>query len=101
VLARIGRGIATEVDRHAADRIAGVPYAGLPLAVAASLAGGVPLVYPRREEKGYGTNRRIEGLFQPGERVVVVDDMVADGASKLEAIAPLGRPGSSSGTWSC
>ena len=61
--------------------------------MAASLAGGVPLVYPRREEKRYGTRRRIEGSFQPGERVVVIDDIVTDGASKLEAIEPLEAAG--------
>lgn len=92
-LAQVGRLIAAEVARCRADRIAGIPYAGLPLAVAASLAGGVPLVYPRREEKTYGTRRRIEGAFEPGERVVVVDDIVTDGASKLEAIEPLEAAG--------
>ena len=89
LLAQVGRFLAAEVARCRADRIAGIPYAGLPLAVAASLAGGVPLVYPRREEKAYGTRRRIEGAFEPGERVVVIDDIVTDGGSKLEAIEPL------------
>jgi uridine monophosphate synthetase len=73
--------------------VGGIPYAGLPLAVAASLAGRVPLIYPRREEKGYGTRKRIEGQFKPGERVVLIDDIITDGASKLEAIAPLEEAG--------
>ena len=93
VLARVGRLLAAVVARCPADRIAGIPYAGLPLAVAASLAGGVPLIYPRREEKAYGTRRRIEGAFNPGERVVVIDDIITDGASKLEAIEPLEAAG--------
>jgi uridine monophosphate synthetase len=93
VLAHVGRLLAAEIARCRADRIAGIPYAGLPLAVAASLAGGVPLIYPRREEKAYGTRRRIEGAFHPGERVVVIDDIVTDGASKLEAIEPLEAAG--------
>jgi len=93
VLAEVGRLMAAAVARCRADRIAGIPYAGLPLAVAASLAGGFPLVYPRREEKSYGTRRRIEGAFHSGERVVVIDDIVTDGASKLEAIAPLEAAG--------
>ena len=79
--------------RCGADRIAGIPYAGLPLAVAASLAGRLPLVYPRREEKGYGTRKRIEGLYRAGERVVVIDDIITDGASKFEAIGPLEEAG--------
>jgi uridine monophosphate synthetase len=93
VLEKIGALMATEVARCGADRIAGIPYAGLPLAVATSLAARVPLIYPRREEKGYGTRRRIEGLFEPGERVVLIDDIVTDGASKFEAIQPLEEAG--------
>jgi uridine monophosphate synthetase len=93
VLAEIGRLLAAEVRGCRADRIAGIPYAGLPLAVAASLAGGVPLVYVRREVKSYGTKRQIEGRFEAGEHVVVIDDIVTDGASKLEAIAPLESAG--------
>ena len=61
--------------------------------MAASLASGLPLLYSRREEKAYGTKRRIEGTFQAGERVVVIDDIVTDGASKLEAIEPLEAAG--------
>ena len=93
VLAVIGRLMADAVRRCGADRIAGIPYAGLPLAVAAALAGGFPLLYARREEKAYGTRRRLEGHFEPGERVVVIDDIVTDGASKLEAIEPLEAAG--------
>jgi uridine monophosphate synthetase len=93
VLEEIGALMAAEVARCRADRIGGIPYAGLPLAVAASLASRVPLVYPRREEKGYGTRRRIEGQFKAGERVALIDDIITDGASKLEAIAPLEEAG--------
>jgi orotate phosphoribosyltransferase len=89
VLEDIGGLMAAEVIRCGADRIAGIPYAGLPLAVATSLASNLPLIYPRREEKGYGTKRRIEGLFTAGERVVLIDDIITDGASKFEAIEPL------------
>jgi orotate phosphoribosyltransferase len=93
VLEQIGGLMAAEVARCGADRIAGIPYAGLPLAVATSLAGKVPLIYSRREEKGYGTRRRIEGLFERGERVVLIDDIITDGASKFEAIRPLEEAG--------
>ena len=93
VLARIGAVMAELVRPCRPDRIAGIPYAGLPLAVATSLAGGFPLVYPRREEKAYGTKRRIEGSFEAGEQVVVIDDIITDGASKFEAIEPLEAAG--------
>ncbi len=93
VLEQIGALMAAEVARCGGDRVGGIPYAGLPLAVAASLAGRVPLIYPRREEKGYGTRKRIEGQFKAGERVVLIDDIITDGASKLEAILPLEEAG--------
>jgi orotate phosphoribosyltransferase len=93
VLGEIGTLMAAEVARCHADRIGGIPYAGLPLAVAASLAGKLPLIYPRREDKSYGMRRRIEGLHNPGERVVLIDDIVTDGASKFEAIGPLEEAG--------
>lgn len=92
-LGRIGTLMAAAVARCGGDRIAGIPYAGLPLAVATSLAGNLPLIYCRREEKGYGTKRRIEGLFEPGERIVVIDDIITDGASKFEAIGPIEEAG--------
>ncbi len=93
VLESIGALMAAEVARCGAERIAGIPYAGLPLAVATSLAARLPLIYPRREEKAYGTRRRIEGLFEAGERVVLIDDIITDGASKFEAIQPLEEAG--------
>lgn len=93
VLEQIGVLIAGVVSRCGGARVGGIPYAGLPLAVAASLAGRVPLIYPRREEKGYGTRRRIEGQFKAGELVVLIDDIITDGASKLEAIQPLEEAG--------
>jgi uridine monophosphate synthetase len=71
------------------DCIAGIPYAGLPLAVAMCLAGDIPLVYPRKEVKEYGTRKRVEGVFAPGARALVVDDVITTGGAKIEALAPL------------
>jgi uridine monophosphate synthetase len=85
--------MAAEVSRCAGDRIAGIPYAGLPLAVSTSLEGNLPLIYPRKEEKSYGTKRRIEGIYNPGDRVVLIDDIITDGGSKFEAIAVLEEAG--------
>jgi uridine monophosphate synthetase len=93
VLAEIGALMADLVRRCGGDRIGGIPYAGLPLAVAASLAARMPLIYPRREQKDHGIRRPIEGLFTPGERIVLIDDIITDGASKLEAIQPLEAAG--------
>jgi uridine monophosphate synthetase len=75
------------------DRLAALPYAALPIATAISLQGGYPLVYPRKETKEYGTRNVIEGPFQPGERVVVIDDLTTTGGSKFEAIDKLKAAG--------
>jgi uridine monophosphate synthetase len=75
------------------DRIVGIPYAALPIATAVSLALGKPMLYPRKEAKSYGTGRVIEGHHMAGETVVVLDDLITSGGSKLEAIAPLETAG--------
>jgi uridine monophosphate synthetase len=71
------------------DRLAAIPYAALPIGTAVSLESGYPLIYPRKEVKAHGTRRAVEGKFQKGELVVVLDDLITTGDSKLEAIAPL------------
>jgi uridine monophosphate synthetase len=75
------------------DRIAAIPQAGLPIGAAVALATGRPMIFPRREAKGYGTGKVIEGRFAPGEVAVVVDDVISSGGSKREAIAPLEAAG--------
>jgi len=75
------------------QRIAGLPYAAIPIATAISLRGGYPMIYPRKEVKDYGTKAEIEGEFNPGETVVVIDDLATTGGSKFEAIEKLTRAG--------
>ena len=73
------------------DRIAGIPYGALPTATGLALNLRRPMIFPRKEVKAHGTRRLIEGNFYPGEKVVVVDDIlisgksVAEGAAKLES----------------
>jgi uridine monophosphate synthetase len=71
------------------DRLAALPYAALPIGAAISLQGCWPMIYPRKETKAYGTKAEIEGVYTPGERVVVVDDLATTGGSKFEAIEKL------------
>ena len=71
------------------SRIAGLPYAAIPIATAISLAGNYPMIYPRKEAKAYGTKAQIEGEYQAGETVVVIDDLATTGGSKFEAIEKL------------
>jgi len=71
------------------DRIAGLPYAAIPIATAVSLQGNYPMIYPRKEVKTYGTKAEIEGEYHAGETVVVIDDIATTGGSKFEAIEKL------------
>jgi uridine monophosphate synthetase len=75
------------------DRLAALPYAALPIAAAIALQGNWPLVYPRKEAKAYGTRAEVEGVYQAGERVVVIDDLATTGGSKFEAIDKLTAAG--------
>jgi len=80
-------------DRRLGIRLAAIPYAALPIGTAVALEMGLPLIYPRKEAKAHGTGRTIEGVFQPGERAIVLDDLITTGGSKLAAIEPLEAAG--------
>jgi len=89
LLRLVGEQMGRTADELEFDRVAAIPYGGLPLGVALSLAIGKPLIYPRKEVKEHGTRRPIEGTYRAGETALVVDDLVSTGGAKLEAIAPL------------
>jgi uridine monophosphate synthetase len=75
------------------DHLAALPYAAMPIGTAVSLLTGKPMIYPRKEVKAYGTRAQIEGVFQAGERAVVLDDLITTGGSKLEGIEKLTSAG--------
>jgi uridine monophosphate synthetase len=75
------------------DRIAGIPYGSLPTATGLSLLLHKPLIYPRKEVKAHGARRLIEGDFEEGDLVMVVDDILITGGSVLEGIAKLESSG--------
>jgi uridine monophosphate synthetase len=85
-MALAGRAYASLARGLGYDRIAGIPAAGLPLATAASLATGTPMIWPRMPAKEHGTGNRIEGGWAAGERALLLDDLITTGASKLEAV---------------
>lgn len=66
--------------------LAGVPEAATPLAAAVGYRLKRRLVQPRKVVKSHGTKQAIEGDFQPGEQIILLDDLITKGDSKLEAI---------------
>src|SRR4029079_19808805 len=55
----------------------------------ASLESGLPFLIVRKEAKDYGTAKRLEGVFEPGERVCLIEDVVTTGGAALEAVQAL------------
>jgi uridine monophosphate synthetase len=93
LLEQIGAAYLPLLKKLKFDRIAGLPYAAIPIATAISLAGNYPMIYPRKEAKTYGTKAEIEGEYHNGETVVVIDDLATTGGSKFEAIEKLTAAG--------
>jgi uridine monophosphate synthetase len=74
-------------------RLAALPYAALPIATSISTQANLPMIYARKEKKSYGTGSIVEGPYQEGEVVVVIDDLVTTGESKFESIQQLEEVG--------
>lgn len=89
VLARAAQCYADQLRALTYDRIAGIPYAGLPIGTAVALTVNAPFIYPRKEAKAYGRARAIEGVYHAGERVVVVEDLATTGGSALKGVQTL------------
>jgi orotate phosphoribosyltransferase len=103
VLGPLGELIAATVAQHEpqAARLAGPELGAVALAAAASLASGLPFLIVRKEAKGYGTANRLEGAFEEGERVCLVEDVVTSAGAAIEAVEALREAGLEVGTAVC
>jgi orotate phosphoribosyltransferase len=103
VLAPLGELIAATASEHEpeAARLAGPELGAVALAAAASLASGLPFLIVRKEAKDYGTANRLEGAFEPGERVCLVEDVVTSAGAAIEAVKALREAGLEVGTAVC
>jgi orotate phosphoribosyltransferase len=75
------------------DRLAGPELGAVPLAAAAALASGIPFLIVRKAAKDYATEGLIEGVFEQGERVLVIEDVVTTGGALIAAIEALRAAG--------
>ena len=71
------------------DRLAGAELGGIPLVTVASLETGKPCVFVRNAKKDYGTAKQVEGVLEPGDRVVLVEDIATTGGQAIEAAGAL------------
>jgi len=74
-------------------RIAAPELGAVALAAAASLESGLPFVIVRKETKEYGTSNRLEGVWEDGECVCLVEDVVTSGGAALAAVEALRAAG--------
>ncbi len=79
------RFIRNNVGTECIDRVAGIPVAGIPFASVIAYSLQKPFLYIRKGVKLQGRQRRIEGIIAPGNRVLLVDDLVASGLSLQKA----------------
>jgi orotate phosphoribosyltransferase len=103
LLGPVGERIAEAVREFEpdAERLAAPVLGAVALAASASLASGLPFVIVRDEAKGYGTGNRLEGVFEEGELVCLVEDVVTSGGAAVEAVHALRDGGLRVGTAVC
>jgi orotate phosphoribosyltransferase len=95
LLKPLGERIAAAVREYAPDatRLAGPELGAVALAAAASLESGLPFIIVRKEAKEYGTAKRIEGPYEEGECICLIEDVVTSGGALLDSIVALREAG--------
>jgi orotate phosphoribosyltransferase len=84
LLRRLGKHLAALVPVDT-QRLAAPELGAVLLGGAVSMETGLPLVLVRKEPKGYGTSKQIEGRFEAGDRVTVIEDVVTTGGDSLRS----------------
>ena len=84
LLKRIGRQLAELVPKET-QRLAAPELGAVLLGGAVSMETGLPLVLVRKEPKGYGTAKQLEGRYEKSERVTVIEDVVTTGGDSLRS----------------
>ena len=91
LLRALGASLADAVAAHEPDaiRLAAPALGAVALAASAAMASGLPFIIVRGETKEYGTANRIEGPFEHGDLVCLVEDVVTSGGALAEAVSAL------------
>jgi orotate phosphoribosyltransferase len=91
ILRALGACLAEAAGEHEPEavRFAGPALGAVALAASAAMASGLPFIIVRGETKEYGTAKRIEGLFEQGELVCLLEDVVTSGGALAEAVSAL------------
>jgi orotate phosphoribosyltransferase len=84
LLRRLGKHLGSLIPKET-QRLAAPELGAVLLGGAVSMETGLPLVLVRKEPKGYGTSKQIEGRLVAGERVTVIEDVVTTGGDSLRS----------------
>lgn len=93
ILSTISKLISDKIKDDEIDKVAGPALGAVPIATAVSLESELPLLMIRKEKKGYGTSKLIEGELIEGDDVIVVEDVSTTGGSLLKAIKAIQENG--------
>lgn len=87
----IRTSLASAINNHykGANVIAGVATAGIPHGALVAEELGLPFIYVRSKAKEHGKQNQIEGHFEKGQSVVLIEDLISSGKSSLEAVSAL------------
>jgi orotate phosphoribosyltransferase len=83
IVTELAKKAETHIGLDNIDVVAGGETAGIPYAAFVSHLLRKPMIYIRKQPKGYGGTKQIEGILEPGKRVMLVEDLITDGLSKL------------------
>jgi orotate phosphoribosyltransferase len=83
IVNELAKKVETDIGLDNIDVVAGGETAGIPYASFVSHIIKKPMIYIRKQPKGYGGTKQIEGILEPGKRVMLVEDLITDGLSKL------------------
>ena len=83
IVTQLARKAETDIGVANIDVVAGGETAGIPYASFVSHLIKKPMIYIRKQPKGYGGTKQIEGILDAGKRVLLVEDLITDGLSKL------------------
>ena len=83
IVTELAKKAETHIGLDNIDVVAGGETAGIPYASFVSHLIRKPMIYIRKQPKGYGGTKQIEGILEPGKRVMLVEDLITDGLSKL------------------
>lgn len=83
IVDQMAKTVEKEIGLDVVDVVAGGETAGIPYAAFVSQKIHKPMIYVRKNPKGYGQTKQIEGVLNAGQRVLLVEDLITDGLSKV------------------